>query len=101
MEKEILCFFLTGKIVHIIHDQHINSLVKIHKIIYVIMLKCINKLLGKLFAGYIKYQFIRKFGAYFVTDSLCQVRFTQTYTTVYHQRVERGATRFSGNSISC
>ena len=37
MEENILCFFFTSKIVHVIHNEHIHGLVKIHKIVNVIV----------------------------------------------------------------
>ncbi|MNF09836.1 hypothetical protein D3C80_2106020 [compost metagenome] len=58
MEEDILCLFFACKIVNIIHNDNIHSLVKVYEIIDGIVFQGLYKLLAKLLARNIDHQLI-------------------------------------------
>ncbi len=44
MKKDILCFFLPGKLMNIIQDQDIDHLVKMQEIIFIVIADRFHKL---------------------------------------------------------
>jgi len=48
MEEHILCLFLSGKVVYIIDDQHIDHLVEMNEIVLVVVFDRIYELVDEL-----------------------------------------------------
>src|SRR5690349_2596688 len=60
----------------------------------------ILKLVDELLRAHVQHHLIRMHTLRFISDSLTQVRFTQSDTTIQHQRIERTGARLLCNSLS-
>src|SRR5690606_37014195 len=100
MEENILSTLLTGKVVHVIHNDDVHGLVKIDKVVDGVVLQRVNKLLAELFARHIDNQLIGQVAFNLVADGLGQMGLTQPHTAIDHQWVERGAARLARHSKS-
>src|SRR6056297_1148479 len=100
MKESILGFLLTCKLMYIINQQYINHLVEMEKVIFVIVANRIDKLSLELIGIDVKYCFIRKQSLYLNPDSLCQMRFSQTASSVYQQWIKCSPSRIIGYGIT-
>jgi hypothetical protein len=73
MEENILSFFLIGKVVNIVNQQHIYHLIEMDKVVLTVVSDRIDKLIDKLLAANVKHGLFGKIIFYFNSNCLKQV----------------------------
>ena len=48
VEEDVLCLFLVGKELDIVHDQHVDELVEVYEVVDRVVLDSVEELVGKL-----------------------------------------------------
>ena len=81
LEECILCTLEVCKILDIIHNQHINRLIEHQEIWYAIVIYSILELQFERISSHIQHSRIRVERTYFITNSISQVRFTNSAAT--------------------
>ena len=88
MEEHFLRFFTSRKELHIIKDQKINLQIKILKILELVILECVQELIGEIVLINIQHNFARHVVLDLIADSLYKVCLSNTNTSVKHQRIK-------------
>ena len=101
MEEHILGLLLIGKELDVINNQNVNQLIEMDEIVHLIVLQRVNELVGKLLTGNKQYRFVLVLLLHHISDSLSEVRLTQSYPSVNHQGVECRCSRLIRNSKAC
>ena len=100
MEEDVLCFFLTAEELYIINNEYIDHLVKMREVVHGIVFHGINELVREFFATDIKNSFVFRLVLDLNTDSVSEVSFTKTNTTIYKEWIESGTTGLVGYCIA-
>ena len=98
MEKRILRGSLPCQLVNIVQNQHIYQLIEVQEIVNLVLAHGFRELRLEDIGRHVQHHLIRVVLLYFHTDCLCQMRFAQTGTSVYQQRIESRSPGILGNS---
>src|SRR4051812_21355666 len=100
-KEHILCLNCRNKQVDIIHYQHIYELIEMNEIIYLIILRVVNKLVDEFFRAHIKHRLIRVQAAHFIANRLHKMCFSPSHTAEDNQWIERSSSRLLGHMYPC
>ena len=87
-KEGILRFLRPVEKLNIIQDQHINHLIKMDEIIDGIVPAMILKLVDELLGTHIQHHLVGMQTLYFIAYRLRKVCFSQSNTTINHQRIK-------------
>ena len=88
LEENILRFEFVGQVVNVIHDEHVDHLIEMHKIVGGIIFYRINELIQKFRCLNVQNGFIGKIFLDFDSDSVCKMCFTQSGIAENEERID-------------
>ena len=101
MEKDLLRTGFPAKELHVVHDEHIHTLVEIDEVVAFVLPERIDVLLDKLFGRNVKYLHRRVGLHHGVSDGLRQMGFPQAHPAIDQDGVERRFSRPCRNRPCC